>query len=306
VITATTVAEAGAVIGPWLRRTPVLAVDLPTGDNVVLKLENLQHAGSFKPRGAFWSVLSQAKRPLGLVAASGGNHGLAAAHVGHELGIATQIFVPTISSPIKVAAIRALGAHVTQTGSTYAEALAASQEAAATAGVLALHAYDSVTTVTGQGTLALELVEQVHDVDTVVVAVGGGGLAAGLAAGLPDRVRLVAVETEGCRTYNRATAAGRPVPIAPSGIAADALGASQIGSIAFDLLQQRHVESIYVSDDEVSQARRWLWRQTRVVAEPAGAVALAAVLEGMVEGEQIAVVVCGGNTDPSDLAETPS
>lgn len=301
------IAAAAAKIRPWVRRTPVLdvAVDTPAGPvDLVLKLESLQHAGTFKPRGAFWSVLSLSAPPQRLVAASGGNHGLAVAHVGAALGILAQIFVPTIASPVKVSAIEALGAEVVQVGAHYAEALAASREAAAGEGVLAVHAYDAETTVAGQGTLGLELAEQIDDLDTVLVAVGGGGLISGVRLALPGRVRVVAVETDGCATYATALGAGEPVTISPSGIAADALGAARIGDIAWQVLPDRGVPAVTVSDDEVRAARQWLWDRLRLVAEPAGATALAAVLAGHYQpasGERVAVVVCGANTDPSDL-----
>lgn len=298
---------AAAGIQSWVRRTPVITVGIDTPDgplDVTLKLESLQHAGSFKPRGAFWSVLSRSERPAVLVAASGGNHGLAVAHVGHALGIPAQIYVPMIASPVKVAAIRALGAEVVQEGGHYAEALAASREASAAPGALALHAYDAETTVAGQGTLGLEVLEQVPDADTVLVAVGGGGLISGTRLALPEHVRVVGVETEGCATYAGAADAGAPVTIAPAGLAADALGAARIGEIAWQVLGSHRVPALTVPDDAVRSARQWLWDRLRVVAEPAGATALAALSAGRFRpapGERVVVVVCGANTDPSDL-----
>lgn len=313
----TQVTAAAAATAPWVRRTPVIEVDLdtPTGSvPVVLKLEGLQHAGTFKPRGAFWTVLSQPERPAKLVAASGGNHGLAVAHVGAALGIPAQIFVPRIASVVKVRAIAALGAEVVQVGAHYAEALAASRDAASQPGVLSLHAYDSPTTVAGQGTLGRELAEQVRDLDTVLVAVGGGGLISGVRLALAEDVRVVSVETEGCATYAASRAAGERVGIEPSGVAADALGAAWLGEIAWSVLSANRVPghevpALTVADAEVSAARTWLWRRLRLVAEPAGATALAAVLSGKYRpqvGERVAVVVCGANTDPSDLVSKAS
>lgn len=291
--------QAHARIRDHVRRTPVLETD-----GLVLKLEHLQHAGSFKPRGAFHAVLSQTEPPERLVAASGGNHGLAVAHVGRTLGLPTEIFVPAIASAVKVAAIRARGATVHVGGATYAEAFAASAEAAAGPGALAIHAYDGPHTLAGQGTLALELEEQVPDLDAVVVAVGGGGLIGGVAAWFAGRARIVAVEPERCPAMHDALAAGEPVTAAVGGLAADALGASQAGERGLAALQAARGESVLVTDDAIAEARQWLWDSLRLVVEPAGATALAAVRSGAwtrPDGARVAVVVCGANTDPADL-----
>lgn len=286
-----------ALVIDHVRRTPV--VDLA---GTTLKLELLQHAGSFKPRGAFANVLTEEVRPARLVAASGGNHGLAVAHVGAALGIPADVFVPDIAAPVKVAAIRDRGATVHQQGENYAAALAASRQAASEPGVLAVHAYDGPLTLHGQGTLALELEEQEPDLDTVVVAVGGAGLIGGVAAWYAGTgVRVVAVEPEGCPALHDALAAGAPVPAPVGGVAADALGASQVGTQGFDACRAAGVETVLVPDEAILEARRHLWRELRVVAEPAGATALAAVLTGRVAGGRVGVVVCGANTDPSDL-----
>lgn len=304
--------QAGAAIAGRVRRTPVIEVDVPCVDGVLrgvaLKLECLQHAGSFKPRGAFWSVLSAPERPECLVAASGGNHGLAVAHVGAALGIPTKIFVPTIAAPVKVAAIRALGAEVVQVGAVYAEALAASQDAAGAPGALALHAYDAPATIAGQGTVGLEILHQVPDVDTILVAVGGGGLVAGVRAACDEAVRVIAVETERCATYATALTAGREQAITPSGVAADALGASTVGALARGILARHGVPSVVVGDADTMATRRWLWEALRVVVEPSGAVALTALRTGAYRpeaGERVAVVLCGANTDPADLTAGP-
>jgi threonine dehydratase len=293
-----------AMIDPWVRRTPLLEVEA-AGRPVTLKLELLQHSGSFKARGAFHSVLSAAEQPAGLVAASGGNHGLAVAHVGARLGIPTRIFVPESAPAVKVDAIAALGAEVNRVGSTYAEAYLASREAAEQPGVLALHAYDSWATVTGQATLGVEIGQQLPDVDTVLVAVGGGGLGAGVTLGLAGArpgARVVAVEPTSCPTLHDALAADGPVDVQVGGVAADALGASRLGEIAYASL--RGTTSLLVEDDAIVEARRWLWREARVAAEPAGATALAALLTGghvPDDGERVCVVVCGGNADPAGL-----
>ena len=295
-----------ALVAPWVRRTPVLEVEV-AGRPITLKLELLQHSGSFKVRGAFNNVLSAPEPPATLVAASGGNHGLAVAHVGHRLGIATRIFVPENAPAVKVDAIAALGAEVHQAGATYAEAHEASQDAAGRPDVLALHAYDSFGTVAGQATLGVEIGQQLPDVDTVLLAVGGGGLFAGVTRGLAGSrpaARVVAVEPTRCPTMHRAVAAGAPVDVQVGGVAADALGASRFGEIAMATALEHGTTSLLVEDDAIADARRWLWREARVAAEPAGATALAALRTGgyvPANDERVCVVICGGNADPSGL-----
>ncbi len=285
-----------------VRRTPV--VDL---DGVTLKLEMLQHAGSFKPRGAFNTVLAQPAQPARLVAASGGNHGLAVAHVGGALDIPTDVFVPDIAAPVKVQAIRDRGATVHQGGADYAAALSASESLAAEDGVLAVHAYDAPLTLAGQGTVARELSAQAPDLDVVIVAVGGGGLIGGIAAWYAGTgTRVVAVEPELCPALHAALAAGEPVPAPVGGIAADALGASQVGLLGFAAAWD--ATSVLVSDEDIAEARRTLWRELRLVVEPAGATAYAALQTGAVDlrDQRVGVVVCGANTDPSDLVPLDS
>ncbi|MGL5818483.1 MAG: threonine/serine dehydratase [Phycicoccus sp.] len=298
------VTRAAGVIAGRVRRTPVLDVDLPGGQRVTLKLELFQHTGSFKPRGAFTSVLSAAERPSLLVTASGGNHGLAVAHVGRQLGIPARVFVPEPTPAVKVDGIRALGAEVVRAGSRYAEALAASAHDAATPGAFALHAYDAPATVAGQGTVGLEVDSQVRP-DTVLVAVGGGGLAAGIATWFDgSSTSVVAVEPATCNALNAALAQGAPVLVSPSGLASDSLGASTVGSIAFDVARRTGMRSVLVGDDEIEAARQWLWREVRAAAEPGGATALAALLSGVFvpdDGERVCVVVCGANADPATL-----
>ncbi|WP_426242857.1 serine/threonine dehydratase [Nocardioides sp. LHG3406-4] len=291
--------QAAGRIAGHVRRTPVVEAS----PGVVLKLEMLQHAGSFKPRGAFNTVLAQAERPQRLVAASGGNHGLAVAHVGAALGIPTDVFVPDIASPLKVAAIRGRGATVHQDGANYAAAFELSAELAAAPGALAIHAYDAPATVAGQGTLALELEDQDPDLDLVVVAVGGGGLLGGIAGWYASRVPVLAVEPEGCPAFHDALAAGRPVLAPVGGVAADALGASQVGQWGFATAVAAGVTSVLVSDEAITRARHELWATHRIATEPAGAAAYAAISSGAVEvaGRRVGVVVCGGNASPADL-----
>ncbi|MFB9624489.1 serine/threonine dehydratase [Nonomuraea helvata] len=302
-------AAAGRIDGHVLR-TPVLEVSA----GVFFKLELLQHSGSFKVRGAFNRILSAgALPPSGVIAASGGNHGLAVAHAARSLGVRAEIFVPEVTSPVKVAGLAALGAHVTQTGAIYSEAAEAAAKRAAETGALAVHAYDQAEVVAGQGTTGLEIVEQTGGVDTVVVAVGGGGFAAGITlgtsgaaheAGSMSGPRIVAVEPERIPTLHEALRAGEPVPVEVSGVAADALGATRLGAIPFEILSSPRVRSVLVSDEAIVEARRTLWARHRLAAEPAGATAYAALLAGAytpAPGERVAVVLCGSNTDPATL-----
>ena len=302
--------RARSLITGHIRLTPVISVEgamFGLAEPVCLKLEMLQHAGSFKPRGAFNRILSAAASgPLpadGMIAASGGNHGLAVAHVARQLGIPAHIFVPEATSAFKVARIRALGATVTMTGAMYADAYDACLRRAATSGALFVHAYDQPEVVAGQGTLGRELMTQV-DVDTVLVAVGGGGLAAGVRVGIGPGVKLVAVEPERIPTLHAALAAGRPVDVEVGGVAADALGARRIGDLAVEILTAHQVLSVLVTESAILQTRQRLWDQLQLVSEPAGATAAAALLSGAYApepGEKVAVIICGANTDPSDL-----
>lgn len=301
---ATIEAAAGRIAGR-VRRTPVVEVEAGGFDqhgSLVLKLECLQHTGSFKPRGAFNRLLSTSVPAAGVIAASGGNHGLAVAWAAQRLGHRAEIFVPVIAPPIKVNRLRELGAVVHQVGAVYAEAFAASQARQAETGAVVVHAYDQPEVVAGQGTMARELEQQCPDVDTVVVAVGGGGFIGGIAAWYAGRARVVAVEPETSCALYAAFAAGEPVDVDVSGVAADSLGARRIGSVAFPILREHLHSVVLVSDDDIRAAVRRLWRDWRVIAEPGGAAALAAVLAGRYRpaaGERVAVVVCGANTDPA-------
>ncbi|WP_432488252.1 serine/threonine dehydratase [Kineococcus sp. SYSU DK018] len=302
------IADAAGRIAGRVRRTPVIEWSVPVGGRevpVTAKLELLQHTGSFKPRGAFHRILSAPERPGLVVAASGGNHGLAVAHAARALGIEAEVFVPESAPAVKVEGIRARGARVTLAGASYAEAAAASAERASAPGALAVHAYDDPAVLAGQGTVALELSEQAPDLDTVLVATGGGGLIGGVAAWYGTGTRVVSVETHGAPTMHAALAAGRPVDVAVGGLAADSLGAKRIGAHGFAGAVAAGVTAVLVEEEAVRAARRLLWEDLRVTAEPGGAVALAALLQGAYSpaaGERVGVVVCGGNADPHDLA----
>ncbi|MEO6144498.1 MAG: threonine/serine dehydratase [Dermatophilaceae bacterium] len=302
--------QARSLISGHVRQTPVISVEgemFGLAEPVCLKLEMLQHAGSFKPRGAFNRILRAAvSGPLpadGVIAASGGNHGLAVAHVARELGIEAHIFVPEATSAFKVSRIRALGATVTVTGAMYADAYDACLRHAAMSGALFVHAYDQPEVIAGQGTVGRELMAQA-DIDTVLVAVGGGGLAAGVRLGVGPGVKLVAVEPERIPTLHASLAAGRPVDVEVGGVAADALGARQIGNLAFEILTADQVQSVLVTESAIVQTRKRLWDELQLVSEPGGATAGAALLSGAYHpepGERVAVIICGANTDPSDL-----
>ncbi len=300
------VEAAWQLIRPHIRRTPV--VEVPTGvlgtrAPLALKLESLQVGGSFKGRGAFHKLLASKVPEAGIIAASGGNHGVAAAYAARALGHRAEIFVPTIASPAKVARLKKYGAIVHQLGAVYAEARAASEKRAAETGALIVPAYEDEVVFAGAGSVALEFAEQAT-FDTLLVAVGGGGLIAGCAAAIGEDVRIVAVETEGTPTLHEALRAGHPVDVKVSGIAADALGASRIGTPNFEMAQKRVAESVLVSDDAVAKAQSALWEELRVIAEPAGATGLAALMSGTYRraaGERIATLVCGDNTELASI-----
>ncbi|MGH3462011.1 MAG: threonine/serine dehydratase [Kribbellaceae bacterium] len=304
IVTRDDVLAAAERIRGRVRRTPVLEVS-PT---LTLKLELLQHTGSFKPRGAFNRLLSaRAAGELGdqgVVAASGGNAGLAVAYAARDLGVPAHVFVPESAPEPKVRRLRELGADVVQTGTEYAEASAAAATAATERGALLVHAYDQPEVVAGQGTLGLELTDQVDGADTVLVAVGGGGLMAGIVTALDGRARVVGVEPELCPTMHQALQVGAPVDVPVSGSAADSLGARRLGEIAFAAASSYGVLSVLVGEDAILAARRELWQRYRLVAEHGAATAYAALTAGAYKpehDERVVVVVCGANTDPSDL-----
>jgi threonine dehydratase len=268
---------------------------------VVLKLEQLQRSGSFKARGAFANFLLRDVPPAGVIAASGGNHGVAVAFAAHELGVRAQIFVPTVSAPAKVERIRQLGAELVITGERYSDALAAAEESAVRSGAMPVHAFDQRETVLGQATLGLELAEQAPEIDTVLVPVGGGGLIAGIAAYLGGTVRVIGVEPTGAPTLTRARAHGGPVDAPTGSVAADALAPRRIGELVFPLIQAHVHDVVLVDDAAIVDAQLALWDQLRLVAEPAAAVAIAAVRTGAYRvgpDERVAVVVSGANTLP--------
>jgi threonine dehydratase len=299
------VVAAAVRIGPHVRRTPVLTLEaglLGTDQPVQAKLDLLQPTGSFKVRGATSLLTGAEVPPAGVVAASGGNFGLGIAWAAARLGVPATIVAPAGAPEAKLAPIRALGATLHLVDGVYADALAAAHELVRRTGALSAHAYDDALVVAGQGTATLELLDDV-EVDTVLVACGGGGLLAGTVAAVGDRARVVAVETEGTPTLHAALAAGHPVDVDVGGPAASALGARRIGAHAW-AVHDRLAGALLVSDAEVADTQRWLWTHTRLVAEPGGAVALAALLHGRYrpEGdERMGVLVCGANTDPGSV-----
>ncbi len=301
------------VIRPHIRRTPILEVEGTDfgldSIKIVFKLELFQHSGSFKARGAFMNILTRKVPPVGVVAASGGNHGVAVAYAAMKLGQPATIFVPSVASPAKIERIRRYGAELIIAGDLYAESLEASQTWTAKSGALSIHAYEGDETLLGQGTLGLELEQQAPELDTLLVAVGGGGLIGGVAAWYENRIKLVAVEPMLAPTLERALSAGRPVDSPAGGIAADSLAPKQVGKQMFPIAQQFVNSCVLVSDEEIVEAQRRLWQTVRVVAEPGGAAAFAALLSGRYKPEpreRVGVVVCGGNTDAVDFNNSTS
>lgn len=293
---------AAGVIAPFVRRTPVLTVpgsEIGVDATLVLKLEFLQHSGSFKARGATHFMATQEIAENGIVAASGGNHGAAVAWAAQRFGHPAHIFVPTTAGPAKVARLNDYGADVHQVGEVYGEALAAGNEFLALHGGSSIHAYDDPIVMAGAGTCAREFELEQPDLDAVVVACGGGGLSGSTAAWYGDRTEIVVVETNGTATYAAALAHGSPVDVEVSGIAADALGATRLGSHPWDALHRVGATSVIVSDDDVVAARRHLWRWLRIVVEPAAAAPVAALMAGAwrpAKHATVGIVVCGANT----------
>jgi threonine dehydratase len=301
-ISAADIRDAYASILPHIRRTPIVEVEAAdfgvAGAPLALKLELLQHAGSFKARGAFTSLLKRKIPSAGVVAASGGNHGAAVAFAAMKLKVPAKIFVPSIASPAKIQQITEYGAQLVVGGERYADALAASEAWVASSGAMPIHAFDQRETVLGQGTVGLEFEEQTR-IDTLMVAVGGGGLIAGLAAWYAGRIKIVAVEPVKAPTLARALEAGRPVDAEAGGIAAESLAPRRVGELVFPLIQRHVTHSVLVSDEAILDAQRRLWTTLRVLAEPGGAAALAALTSGEyvpAPGERVGVLICGGNT----------
>jgi threonine dehydratase len=298
-------------IAPWIRRTPLMRGEGAAfgAKELVLKLELHQHAGSFKTRGAYNHLLSRAVPASGVTAASGGNHGVAVALAARRLGHPARVFVPEISSPVKVAAIRAQGADVVVGGARYADAQAACDAYANASGALLIHPFDAVETLEGTGTVALEWEEDatrlgLPAIDTVLVAAGGGGLVAGMAAYWLRRVRVVAVEPEGSCCLRAALEAGHPVDVTVESVAADSLGARRTGDLVFAVAREAVDRVVLVPDDAITLAQRTLWSDYRIASEPGGAAAFGALVSGRYlpeAGERVGVLVCGGNVDPKLL-----
>jgi threonine dehydratase len=293
-----------ALIRPHIRRTPCITVDACDFGldprPIALKLEFLQHSGSFKARGAFANLLTRQVPAAGVAAASGGNHGAAVAYAAQALGLPATIFVPEITSPAKIERIRSYGAALVIGGARYADALAACDAHVASSGALSIHAYDQAETLLGQGTVGLELEDATPDLDTLLVAVGGGGLIGGIAAWFEGRVKVVAVESDGAPTLHAAFAAGRPVEAPAGGIAADSLAPRQVGAVMFPIVRAHVAPTVMlVADDDIRRAQAALWAGLRVVTEPGGAAAFAALLSGRYRpapDERVGVLLCGANT----------
>ncbi len=295
--------EIERVIQPYVRHTPINTIngaDFGIGvPQIVFKHEYMQRSGSFKARGAFTNLLCRDVPEAGVVAASGGNHGAAVAYAAKVLGKKAAIFVPEVTSPAKAERIRSYGAELVIGGPRYADALEASQAYAARTGAMQVHAFEQTETMLGQGTVGLEIERDVPDLDTLLVAVGGGGLIGGIAAWFEGRVKIVAVEPEGSPTLHMALAAGRPVDAPTDGIASDSLSPKRVGEMMFPIAKKYIQHSVLVSDDDIRAAQLSLWDVMRVVSEPGGAAAFAALLSGKYKakpGERIAVLLCGANT----------
>lgn len=304
VITRERIQAAERVIRPHIRRTPILEVDGADfgldSIKITFKLELFQHAGSFKARGAFTNMLTREVPAAGVVAASGGNHGAAVAFAAMKLGKPAKIFVPSVASKTKLDRIRQYGAELVIAGDRYAESLEASETWTTESGALPIHAYEGNETLLGQGTLGMELEEQAPELDSLLVAVGGGGLIGGVAAWYQKTVKIVSVEPEEAPTLQRALSAGQPVDSPAGGIAADSLAPRQVGQQMFPIAQKFVHSALLVSDDEIIDAQKRLWETTRIIAEPGGAAAFAGLLSGRYKPEpreRVGVIVCGGNTE---------
>jgi threonine dehydratase len=302
-ITRERIAAVERLIRPYIRRTPSLRTDLADfglpACPAEFKLEFLQHSGSFKARGAFANLLTRTVPPAGVVAASRGNHGAAVAYAAMRLGVPATIFVPSVTSPAKTARIRGYGAELVVAGDRYADALAASDDFVQERGGLAIHAFDQAETLLGQGSVGLEIEADTPAIDTLLVAVGGGGLIGGVAAWFAGRIRIVAVEPEASPTLHRAMQAGRPVDTEAGGIAADSLAPRRVGELMFPIVRSFIRHCGLVTDDAIRAAQRALWETLRIVAEPGSAAAFAALLSGSyvpAADERVAVLLCGANT----------
>lgn len=300
------ITAASARIAKHVLRTPVASVTLPGLKRPIeVKFEQMQHTGTFKARGAFNSLLSTDVPQAGIVAASGGNHGAAVAYAASQLGHSAAVFVPEMAGPAKIDLIRRAGADLRVVPGAYADALDAALDYEAKTGAMQVHAYDAVGTLAGQGTVLHEWEDQGMTADTVLIAVGGGGLIGGSLAWSQGGRRIVAVEPETSCALHAAFAAGHPVDVDVSGIAANALGAKRIGAMCFDLARQHLHDSVLVTDDAITAAQKLLWQGLRQHVEPAGATALAALLSGAycpAPDERIAVLICGANPAPDPFS----
>jgi threonine dehydratase len=297
-----------AVIQPFIRQTPIVQTDgadfgLPSFP-LTFKLEHLQHAGSFKTRGAFTNLLTREVPPAGVVAASGGNHGAAVAYAAMRRRVPAKIFVPTVSSPAKIDRIRQYGADLVVGGDRYADALAASEQWAAESGALPVHAFDQIETLLGQATVGLELSAQAPGLDSLLVAVGGGGLIGGIAAWYAGRIKVIGVEPADAPTLTQALTAGQPVDAPTGSIAADSLAPRRVGELMFSIAQ-RYIERVVLVDDTaIVAAQQALWSTLRLVVEPGGAAATAALLSSAYvpsPGERVGVMISGANTTAVDF-----
>lgn len=302
-ITHKAIEDAQRRIKPYIRHTPVMALsdEFCTHDTPIsLKLELFQHTGSFKPRGAFNNMLTRAVPQAGITAASGGNHGAAVAYAAAQLGHKAKIFVPEISSPTKQAKIRASGADLVVEGARYADALALCEAYQQHSGAMTIHAYDAEETIAGQGTVALEWLQQSGPLDTLLVAAGGGGLISGILSACQDQCRVISVEPEGACCLARAMEAGQPVNVDINSIAADSLGAKSIGKLSFEICRKYLSRSITVPDSAILAAQLAVWKKLQIITEPGGATALSALMQGAyvpTPGERIGVLMCGANAE---------
>jgi threonine dehydratase len=305
---AAAIAAAADRIAAHVRRTPMLEVDGADfgldGLRLAFKLEFLQHAGSFKTRGAFNNLLQRPVPEAGVVAASGGNHGAAVAYAAMKRKVPATIFVPEVASPAKMEQIRSYGARLEVRGARYDDALQASERWIGESGAMPIHAYDQWETLQGQGTVGLEIEEQAPGLDALLVAVGGGGLIGGIAGWFAGRVPVIGVEPEEAPTLARALAAGEPVDAPAGGVAADSLAPRRVGTLMFPIAKRYVAQSVLVTDEAIRESQRALWRALRIVAEPGGAAAMAALLSGRWKakrGQTIGVLLCGANTTAVSL-----
>jgi len=307
-ITRASIDAAAELIRPFIRETPIIEIAASDigldGAPIIFKLEFMQRSGTFKARGAFYNLLTRGGPGQGVVAASGGNHGAAVAYAAQKLDRPAHIFVPSISSPAKIAKIKAAGAEVHVGGAVYAEALRISEDWIARTGDMPVHAYDQPETLIGQGTVAAELRRQAPEAETLLVSVGGGGLIGGIAAYYRNDIKVIGVEPERAPTLRRALDAGAPLDVAVSGLAADSLGAARLGGNVYPIVREFLADALLVTDDEIRAAQRALWDTLRVVVEPGGAAAFAALLSGRYRpgaSERVAVLLCGANTTAVDF-----